>query len=137
MSTQPPQQPEESGEQPNSSPPTGGGAPPPPPQPATPAGPPPGQPSYGYPPAQPPAYGYPQYSSGKRIPAGVLGILIGSLGVHRFYLNDIGGGVLRIFITLFTCGVGGIIGFIEGIIYLTKTDPEFDQIYVVQRREWF
>ena len=129
-------EPEQSGEQPIPPPPAGG-APPPPPQPTTPVEPPTGQPAPGYPPAQPAGYGYPQYYSGKRIPAGILGILLGAWGVHRFYLSDIGGGVLRILITLFTCGIGGIIGFIEGIIYLTKTDPEFDQIYVVQRREWF
>ncbi|MCH9718688.1 MAG: TM2 domain-containing protein [Actinomycetia bacterium] len=129
-------EPEQSGEQPTPPPPANG-APPPPSQPASPVELPPGQTAHGYPPAQPTAYGYPQYYSGKRIPAGILGILLGAWGVHRFYLSDIGGGVLRILITLFTCGIGGIIGFIEGIIYLTKTDPEFDQIYVVQRREWF
>lgn len=80
---------------------------------------------------------YPPYVSGKRVPAGVLGILLGSWGVHRFYLNDVLGGVLRILITIFTCGIGGVIGLIEGIIYLTKSDPEFDQIYLVERREWF
>ncbi len=97
--------------------------------------PPPGYPPAGYG-AYPPGY-YPQPTSGKRVTAGVLGILLGSWGVHRFYLNDVGGGILRILITLFTCGVGGVIGLIEGIIYLTKTDPEFDQIYLVERREWF
>lgn len=135
MSTQPPPQPDDSGEQPVPPPPTAANTPPPPP-PST-SGPASGPPAYGYPPAQQAAYGYPQYSSGKRIPAGVLGLLLGAWGVHRFYLGDVGGGVLRILITLFTCGVGGIIGFIEGIIYLTKSDPEFDYIYVVERREWF
>ena len=47
------------------------------------------------------------------------------------------GGLLRILITLVTCGLGSIIGLIEGIIYLTKTDPEFYQIYMVERRAWF
>ena len=102
---------------------------------------PPGQyPPAPYPPGQYPPGPYPPYPpyvSGKRIPAGVLGILLGSWGVHRFYLNDILGGVLRILITIFTCGIGGVIGLIEGIIYLTKSDPEFDQIYLVERREWF
>jgi hypothetical protein len=47
-------------------------------------------------------------------------------------------------ITLFTCGIGApltvvmpIIGIIEGIIYLTKTDAEFYQLYVVQKKQWF
>jgi len=56
---------------------------------------------------------------------GVLGILLGGLGIHRFILGDTGGGVLRILITLFTCGAGSLLGLIEGIIYLTKSDQEF------------
>ena len=40
-------------------------------------------------------------------------------------------------ITLVTCGLGSVIGLIEGIIYLTKTDPEFYQTYMVERRAWF
>lgn len=88
----------------------------------------------GYPPG---AYGPLQPVSGKRVTAGVLGILLGAWGVHRFYLGDVLGGILRIVITLATCGIGGVIGLIEGILYLVKTDAEFDQIYLVQRKEWF
>ena len=35
------------------------------------------------------------------------------------------------------CCVGGIIGIIEGVIYLTKTDEEFIQTYEVGKKEWF
>ncbi len=73
----------------------------------------------------------------KKILCGVMGIIFGGLGIHRFILNDVPGGLLRILITLVTCGLGSIIGLIEGIIYLTKTDPEFYQIYMVERRAWF
>lgn len=73
----------------------------------------------------------------KRILAGVLGIVLGGLGVHRFILEDVSGGILRIVITLVTCGIGSIIGLIEGIIYLTKTDAEFVQTYQVERKAWF
>jgi TM2 domain-containing membrane protein YozV len=94
---------------------------------------PPPPPGYGYPPQ-----GYPNAAaSDKRVVAGILGILLGAWGVHRFYLNDVGGGILRIVITLATCGIGGVIGLIEGIIYLTKTDQEFYQMYIVDRKEWF
>ena len=31
----------------------------------------------------------------------------------------------------------GLIAFIEGIIYLTKSDEEFEQAYVVQKKKWF
>ncbi len=73
----------------------------------------------------------------KRTTAGILGILIGGLGIHRFILGDSTGGILRIVITLVTCGAGSIIGLIEGIIYLTKTDEQFYQEYIVQQKKWF
>ena len=73
----------------------------------------------------------------KKIVAGVLGILLGGFGVHRFYLGDVTGGILRIVITLVTCGAGHIIGLIEGIIYLTKSDQDFVETYVNQKKAWF
>lgn len=88
---------------------------------------------------------YPQYPNpavppevnSKKILAGILGILFGGLGVHRFVLGDVSGGLIRILITVVTCGLGSIVGLVEGIIYLTKTDPEFYQTYMVERRAWF
>ena len=54
--------------------------------------------------------------------AGILGILLGSLGVHRFYLGFIGVGLLQILVTIFTFGLGSIWGFIEGILILVQDD---------------
>jgi TM2 domain-containing membrane protein YozV len=73
----------------------------------------------------------------KKILCGVLGILLGGFGVHRFLLEDVSGGIIRIVITVFTCGIGSIIGLIEGIIYLTKSDQEFYQTYMVEKKAWF
>ena len=73
----------------------------------------------------------------KRIICGIMGILFGGIGIHRFILGDATGGILRILISLVTCGAGSIIGFIEGIIYLTKSDADFVQTYQVQKRGWF
>ncbi len=73
----------------------------------------------------------------KKVVAGVLGILLGSLGVHRFYLGDTKGGILRIVITVATCGFASVIGLIEGIIYLIKSDEEFVQTYLVEKKAWF
>ena len=78
-----------------------------------------------------------QADADKRTSAGILGILLGGLGIHRFILGDSTGGILRIVITIFTCGAGSLIGFIEGIIYLTKSDEEFVQIYIVEKKAWF
>ena len=70
----------------------------------------------------------------KKTTAGVLGIILGGLGIHRFILGDVTGGILRIIITVITCGVGSLIGFVEGIIYLTKSDEEFVQTYIVEKK---
>jgi len=78
-----------------------------------------------------------QEVGGKKIAAGICGILLGSLGVHRFILGDTTGGIIRIVIAVVTCGAGGIIGLIEGIIYLTKSDEEFYQQYIVEKKGWF
>ncbi|MDX1462389.1 MAG: TM2 domain-containing protein [Marinirhabdus sp.] len=73
----------------------------------------------------------------KKLLAGILGIVIGSLGIHKFVLGYTQEGIIQIVITIVTCGIGGIIGFIEGIIYLTKSDEEFYQTYQVGKRAWF
>ena len=58
-----------------------------------------------------------------KIAAGILGIFLGSFGVHNFYLGYTGKAVAQLAITLCTCGifsfVSGIWGFIEGILILT------------------
>ncbi len=63
-----------------------------------------------------------------RVTAGVLAILLGWIGVHRFYLGDTGLGVL--YLCFFWTGIPALVGIIEGILYLTKTDEEFQQRYV-------
>jgi TM2 domain-containing membrane protein YozV len=73
----------------------------------------------------------------KKIMAGVLALLIGSLGIHKFILGYTKEGIIQIVISVFTCGIGGIIPFIEGIIYLTKSDEEFYNTYQVNKKGWF
>jgi TM2 domain-containing membrane protein YozV len=77
----------------------------------------------------------------KKIPAGVCAILLGSLGVHKFILGYTTEGVILLLVTVLTCGLGaaitGLIGLIEGIVYLTKSDEEFVQTYVESKRAWF
>lgn len=73
----------------------------------------------------------------KKVVAGVMGIIFGSLGIHKFILGYTNEGIIQIVISVVTCGVGGVVGFIEGIIYLTKTDEEFYQTYQVNKKPWF
>ncbi|MCR9245238.1 MAG: TM2 domain-containing protein [bacterium] len=71
----------------------------------------------------------------KRIVCGVLAIIVGFLGIHRFMLGDTAGGIIRILLNCVL--VSGLIGLIEGIIYLTKSDEEFIEIYQVGKKAWF
>lgn len=76
-----------------------------------------------------------------KIAAGICGILLGGLGVHKFILGYTGAGLIMLLVSILTCFIGypvmHLIGLIEGIIYLTKPDAEFVRIYVDNRREWF
>jgi len=62
--------------------------------------------------------------------AGLLAILIGTLGVHYFYLGKVGGGILTIILSFVTCGLWGIIVLIQGILMLCMTNEEFERKYV-------
>jgi TM2 domain-containing membrane protein YozV len=77
----------------------------------------------------------------KRVIAGILGILLGALGVHKFVLGYTTQGIIMLVITVFTFGFGasltGLIGLIEGIIYLTKSDEEFIEMYQKNEKHWF
>ena len=78
-----------------------------------------------------------QTQENKKVLAGILGILFGGFGIHKFILGYNQEGIIQIIITFITCGAGSIIGLIEGIIYLTKTDEEFYQTYQMGKKGWF
>lgn len=73
----------------------------------------------------------------KKVLAGILALVFGYLGVHKFILGYTKEGIIQIVITLVSCGLAGIIPFVEGIIYLTKSDEEFYNTYQVGRKGWF
>ncbi|GGG41462.1 hypothetical protein GCM10011414_08720 [Croceivirga lutea] len=81
----------------------------------------------------------------KKMLAGILAIILGALGIHKFILGYQKEGIIMLVITVvlgvFTCGIGasamGIVGLIEGIIYLTKSDEEFYNTYQVGKKPWF
>lgn len=77
------------------------------------------------------------YKSEKKVVAGILGILLGTFAIHKFYLGYTKAGVIQLVLGIVSCGIVGIVGFIEGIIYLTKSDEEFDKTYVQNQKEWF
>jgi len=106
----------------------------------------------------------------RKVAAGICGILLGWLGIHKFILGYAGQGVIMLVVSIaavplsfillalsaasgsaggLAAGAGisfiaflaptamGIIGFIEGIIYLTKSDRDFVIAYGVNKRGWF
>jgi TM2 domain-containing membrane protein YozV len=76
-----------------------------------------------------------------KIAAGICGILLGALGIHKFILGYTMPGIIMLLVTVLTLGLGGLvmglIGLIEGILYLTKSDEEFVRIYVQGKKGWF
>jgi len=101
--------------------------------------------------APPPPYYAPNYpqqvvtAQKDHIVAGLFGILIGSLGIHKFYLGYNQAGFIMLAVAIiggiFTLGIAtaviALIGFIEGIMYLIKSQSEFEYLYVHNKREWF
>ena len=80
-------------------------------------------------------------ASNKKLAAGLLAIFLGFFGVHKFVLGYNTAGLIMLLVTVLTCGLAGfvmgVIGIIEGIIYLTKSPEEFDSIYLQNSKEWF
>jgi TM2 domain-containing membrane protein YozV len=77
----------------------------------------------------------------KKVAAGICGILLGCLGIHKFILGYKTEGLIMLLISVLSCGilsvVSSIIGLIEGIIYLTKSDEDFVNTYVTNKKGWF
>lgn len=100
-------------------------------------------------PSQPYSSPVPADVGSKKVLAGVLGILLGSLGIHKFVLGNTQAGIIML-----ACSIGGIllsflifpifltwamgiIGLVEGIMYLTKNDSDFYRTYMVGKKPWF
>jgi TM2 domain-containing membrane protein YozV len=101
-----------------------------------------------YQPIQPPA---PMYQSGptdwqrlgadKKIVAGILAIVIGGLGIHKFVLGYQKEGMVMLLVSVLSCftlaGIMHVIAIVEGIMYLTKSDEDFVRTYIQGRKGWF
>lgn len=83
--------------------------------------------------APPPPAAYPPGARDKTT-AGILALLLGWLGIHHFYLGNTNIGIIYLVISLCTgTSVGWVLGVIDGIIYLTKPEDQFQRCY----RNWF
>ena len=83
----------------------------------------------------------PSDAGGKKLAAGLCAILVGTLGIHKFILGYTTAGLIMLLVTVLTCGIAGmvmhVIAIVEGILYLTKSDAEFYQTYMLGKKEWF
>lgn len=83
--------------------------------------------------------------SNKKLAAGLTGIFLGAFGVHKFILGYTKPAVIMLVVSLaggvVTCGIASfvmyVIGLVEGIIYLTKTNEEFRAMYIDAEKDWF
>ena len=79
----------------------------------------------------------------KKITAGILAILLGGLGIHKFILGYRSAGLIMLLVSILGAililptVVMSIIGLVEGIIYLTKDDEDFVRQYIDQEKAWF
>ena len=85
----------------------------------------------------------------KKLLAGLLALFVGYLGIHKFILGYNKEGIILLagfvigcitycfIIGIFIIMAVAIVPFIEGIIYLTKSDEEFYQTYQVGKKPWF
>ncbi len=90
-----------------------------------------------------------QDANSKKMLAGILAIILGHLGIHKFVLGYNTEGIILLVLGLagyltacfligyFILAATTIIGLVEGIIYLTKSDEEFYNTYIRNRKTWF
>src|SRR5207248_10971752 len=78
-------------------------------------------------------------STGDRVATGLCAMFFGWAGVHKFILGLNQAGWIMLAVSILTCGLGGmvmgVIGFVEGIIYLSKSDQEFYEQYTLGKRQ--
>lgn len=86
----------------------------------------------------------PSPTSSKKIAAALFAFFLGAFGAHKFYLGYTKQGVVMLLVFLFglllfgiPSMIIGLIAFIEFIIYLVKSDQEFEDTYVVGKKPWF
>ena len=77
--------------------------------------------------------------SKSKVAAGLLALFLGGLGIHKFYLGYVGAGIVHLILSFTIIGipVNWVVCIIEAIIYFTKSDGDFHETYVVNRKSFF
>jgi TM2 domain-containing membrane protein YozV len=88
----------------------------------------------------------PEEAGSKKMTTAIVALIMGVLGfgwigIHKFMLGQTKVGLIYLLGSVLTCGLGAIVfnvfAIIDGIIYLTKSDEDFYQTYIVEQKEWF
>jgi len=82
--------------------------------------------------------------SSKKLTAALLAFFLGAFGAHKFYLGYKTQGLIMLLVFVFgfiILGIPsfiiGLIAFVEFIIYLTRSEEDFEQTYVIAKKPWF
>jgi len=87
-------------------------------------------------------------STKNKTAAGLLGIFLGGLGIHKFYLGFTGPGLVYLLVNTIGFAITwiflfipnivlGVMALIEGILYISKSDEDFEQTYLIGKKQWF
>lgn len=91
--------------------------------------------------AQPAQQDWQRLGADKKIVAGIIAIIVGSFGIHKFILGYQREGLIMLLVTVLSCfmlsPVIHVIAIVEGIMYLTKSDEDFVRTYIQGRKGWF
>ncbi|MCF6445301.1 TM2 domain-containing protein [Nereida sp. MMG025] len=79
-----------------------------------------------------------------KIVAALLAFFLGALGIHKFYIGKKNAGIIMLvvfFLGFIALGIPSmiisLIAFIEAIIYLFKSDADFEAQYIQGNKAWF
>lgn len=82
--------------------------------------------------------------SKSKVAAALLAFFLGGFGIHKFYLGCTSAGVIMLVVFLIGFVIFGIpsfiiaiIAFIEAILYIIKSDEDFEEAYVTNKKCWF
>src|SRR6266404_5281858 len=77
----------------------------------------------------------------KKVISGILAIILGGLGIHKLILGYQKEGLIMLLVSVLSCFTlypfMHVIGIVEGIMYLTKTDEDFVRTYIYGQKGWF
>lgn len=76
------------------------------------------------------SYGGQSDIASKKMLCGILAIVVGTLGIQYFVIGKTTAGIITILLSLVTCGLWGVVTFVQGILMLCMSDEDFKRKYI-------